>query len=94
MPATIWFEGYVRTYLERDLAGLSAIASLPDFRRLMRAICLRLGQPANQAALGREVALPQATVHRHLPPPLSEPPFRLRIRLRMRFWSSVQRRPR
>ena len=41
-----------------------------------------------------EVALPQATVHRHLPPPLSEPPFHLRIRLRMRFWSSVQRRPR
>ena len=62
----IWFEGYVRTYLERDLAGLSAIASLPDFRRLMRTICLRLGQPANQAALGRDVALPQATVHRHL----------------------------
>ena len=62
----IWFEGYVRTYLERDLASLSAVASLPDFRRLMRTICLRLGQPANQSALGRDVALPQATVHRYL----------------------------
>src|SRR6266571_634429 len=27
----IWFDGYVRTYLERDLQGLSAIAALPDF---------------------------------------------------------------
>ena len=62
----IWFEGYARTYLERDLASLSAVASLPVFRRLMRTICLRLGQPANQSALGRDVALPQATVHRYL----------------------------
>ena len=63
---SIWFEGYARTYLERDLASLSAVASLPDFRRLMRTICLRLGQPVNQTALGRDVALPQATVHRYL----------------------------
>lgn len=39
----IWFEGYVRTYLERDLRELSAIADLPHFRRLMRATALRLG---------------------------------------------------
>lgn len=62
----IWFEGYVRSYLERDLLDLSAVAALPDFRRLMRTACLRLGQPVNQTALGRDVALPQATVHRYL----------------------------
>ena len=62
----VWFDGYVRTYLERDLQGLSAIAALPDFRRLMRAVCLRLGQLANQTELGRDVALPQPTVHRWL----------------------------
>ena len=65
-PRAIWFEGYLRTYLERDLLDLSAIAALPDFRRLMRTACLRLGQPVNQTALGRDVALPQATVHRYL----------------------------
>src|SRR5918996_6175697 len=27
----VWFDGYVRTYLERDLQDLSAIAALPDF---------------------------------------------------------------
>jgi predicted AAA+ superfamily ATPase len=61
-----WFSGYVQTYLERDLRELSAIASLPDLRRLMRAVCLRLGQMLNQAELGRDVALPQPTVHRWL----------------------------
>ena len=63
---TIWFDGYVRTYLERDLQALSSISALPDFRRLMRAACLRMGQLVNQTDLGRDVALPQPTVHRYL----------------------------
>ena len=62
----IWFDGYVRTYLERDLQDLASISALPDFRRLMRAACLRLGQLVNQTELGRDVALPQPTVHRWL----------------------------
>lgn len=62
----IWFDGYIRTYLERDLQEIAAISALPDFRRLMRAACLRLGQLVNQTELGRDVGLPQATVHRWL----------------------------
>jgi len=62
----IWFDGYVRTYLERDLQVLSSISGLPDFRRLMRAAALRLGQLINQTEMGRDVALPQPTVHRYL----------------------------
>jgi uncharacterized protein len=62
----VWFDGYVRTYLERDLQDLSSIAALPDFRRLMRAACLRIGQLVKQTELGRDVALPQPTVHRYL----------------------------
>ena len=62
----IWFDGYVRTYLERDLQDLATISALPDFRRLMRAACLRLGQLVNQTELGRDVALAQPTVHRWL----------------------------
>ena len=45
---------------------LSSIAALPDFRRLMRAACVRLGSLVNQSDLGRDVGLPQPTVHRHL----------------------------
>jgi len=63
---TVWFDGFVRTYLERDLQDLSAISALPDFRRLMRAACFRLGQLVNQTDLGRDVALPQPTVRRYL----------------------------
>lgn len=62
----IWFDGYVRTYLERDLQDLASISALPDFRRLMRAVCLRIGQLVNQTDLGRDVALAQPTVHRWL----------------------------
>jgi hypothetical protein len=62
----VWFDGYVRTYLERDLQELSSIAALPDFRRLMRAASLRLGQLVNQTDLGRDVAVAQPTVHRWL----------------------------
>ncbi len=62
----IWFDGYVRTYLERDLQDLASISNLPDFRRLMRAACHRLGQLVNQTELGRDAALPQPTTHRYL----------------------------
>lgn len=62
----IWFDGYIRTYLERDLQDLSSIDKLVDFRRLMGAVCLRLGQLVNQTELGRDVGLPQPTVRRWL----------------------------
>ena len=62
----IWFDGYVRTYLERDLSDISSVTALPDFRRLMRIACLRIGQLVNQTDLGRDAALSQSTVHRYL----------------------------
>ena len=62
----VWFEGYVRTYLERDLQALSSISSLSDYRRLMRSCAHRLGQMLNQSELARELSLPQPTVHRWL----------------------------
>ncbi len=63
---SLWLAGYAQTYLERDLRDLSAVASIVDFRRLMRAACLRIGSLVNQTELGRDVGLSQATVHRHL----------------------------
>src|SRR5690606_38318273 len=62
----LWFDGYVRTHLERDLQDLAAIDNLVDFRRLMRAVCLRLGNLVNQADLGRDTRIPRPTVHRYL----------------------------
>lgn len=62
----LWFAGYAQTYLERDLQDLSSIANLVDFRRLMTAAALRIGQLLNQSELARDVGLPQPTVHRYL----------------------------
>lgn len=62
----LWFSGYVQTYLERDLPVLRAVENLADFRRLMQACCLRLGNLLNQTELGRDVGLAQPQVHRFL----------------------------
>ena len=63
---TLWFDGYVRTYLERDLRSLAAIDNLVDFRRVMRAACLRCGQLVNQTEISRDTQVPRATVQRYL----------------------------
>lgn len=62
----LWFDGYLRTYLERDLQDLAAIANLVDFRRLIRAASFRLGGLLNQAEIGRDIGIPRATVQRYL----------------------------
>jgi hypothetical protein len=62
----LWFDGYIRTYLERDLQDLASIGNLVDFRRLMRAACLRQGNLVNQADLGRDTQIPRSTVQRYL----------------------------
>ena len=62
----LWFDGYIRTYLERDLQALSAVNDLVDFRRLMRAASHRLGGMVNQAEIARDTRIPRATVQRHL----------------------------
>lgn len=61
-----WWEGYVATYLERDLRQISQIESLADFRKLMVALALRNGQLLNQTEVSRDVGLSQPTIHRYL----------------------------
>lgn len=61
-----WFAGYSATYLERDLRQLSAIENLADMRRVMAALCLRLGGLMNQAEVSRDLGLPSSTVQRFL----------------------------
>lgn len=61
-----WWDGYVRTYLERDLRQITRIESLPDYRRVMTALALRSGQVLNQTAVSRELDISQPTVHRYI----------------------------
>ena len=62
----IWFEGYVETYLERDLRHMSDITHLRDFQRLIKLAASRFGRLVNQSDFGREVHLPVATTHRYV----------------------------
>lgn len=62
----LWREGYVATYLERDLRSLSAIADLPDFMRLMRLAMLRSGQVVNIDGIARDAGLAASTARRWL----------------------------
>ncbi|MBX6330648.1 MAG: ATP-binding protein [Gemmatimonadaceae bacterium] len=62
----LWFDGYITTYLERDLRDLAAVADLADFQRVMQAAALRIGNLLNQSEIGRDVRLPAMTVHRYL----------------------------
>ena len=61
-----WFEGYLRTYVERDLQQLAAIDNLVGFQRLVRAAALRIGSVLNRADLARDVGLPPTTAQRYL----------------------------
>ena len=83
-----WFDGYVRTYLERDLRDLSQVASLPDFQRLMRLSVNRIGQLLNQSDLARDAGLSQATAHRYLN--LLETTFQM-LRLQA-YWRNPSKR--
>lgn len=61
-----WWEGYVATYLERDLRQISQIDALSDFRRVMQLLALRTGQLLNQSEVARDAKISQPTIHRYI----------------------------
>ena len=61
-----WLEGYVRTYLERDLRELTQVESLVDFRKVMQGLALRTGHTLNQADIARMSGASHATTHRYI----------------------------
>jgi predicted AAA+ superfamily ATPase len=62
----IWFDGYVRTYLERDVADIAAIDNLPGFDTIIRSMALRTGTIVNQTQVARDASMPQTTVQRYI----------------------------
>src|SRR4030043_172088 len=62
----LWWEGYVKTYLERDLRELSQVESLIDFRRVLESVAIRTGNLLNQTEISRDTGVSQPTVYRYL----------------------------
>jgi len=60
----VWWDAYVRTYLERDLRDLTQVQSLPDFRRVMQLLALRNAQVVNETEVASAASVSQPTVHR------------------------------
>jgi predicted AAA+ superfamily ATPase len=62
----LWWEGYIKTYLERDVRELSRIDSLIDFKKVLDSFALRTGNVLNQTEVARDSAISQPTVYRYL----------------------------
>ena len=62
----LWFQGYVDTYVQRDLRDLTNVSDLVPFLRLVRLAALRTGGLLNVANLAQDAALPRTTVQRWL----------------------------
>ena len=56
-----WYQGYVATYLERDVRNLLNVGSLRDFERFLRACAARCGQMLNMSELARDVGISTPT---------------------------------
>jgi predicted AAA+ superfamily ATPase len=63
---SMWWKGYIKTYLERDLRDISAISYLPDFKKMMELLSLRTASILNQSEIARDTALSQATAGRYI----------------------------
>ena len=63
---TLWMDGYVKTYLERDLRELSQVDSIIDFRKVMQILSLRTGNILNQADVARDAKISGSTAYRYI----------------------------
>jgi len=62
----LWWEGYVKTYLERDVRELTQIESLIDFKKVLDSLALRTGNIMNQTEISRDSGVSQPTVYRYI----------------------------
>src|SRR2546429_356611 len=62
----LWFDGYVDTYVQKDLRDLAQVGDLAAFVRLMRLAALRTGGLLNQAELGRDASVSRTSAQRWL----------------------------
>ena len=66
LEASTWLDGYVRTYVERDVRTIGNIGNLDAFLRFLGLCAGRSGQLLNRSSLGADAGIDQTTVSRWL----------------------------
>ena len=63
---SLWLDGYIRTYIERDVRAVSSVGDLDAFTRFVALCAGRAGQLLNLSALGSEAGVTHTTARRWL----------------------------
>lgn len=61
-----WFDGYIRSYLERDIRDISNIHSLSDYQRVLSLSSFRVGGLLSYSELAKDCGINLMTVKRYL----------------------------
>ncbi len=61
LPPTLWYDGYVRTYLERDVRLVGGVGDLDAFLRFLRLSAGRTGQLLNVSSLAGDAGVSHTT---------------------------------
>lgn len=57
-----WYQGYIQTYLERDVRDVSSIHMIEQFYTFLRVLASRAGSILNYAEIGKEVGVASNTI--------------------------------
>lgn len=61
---TAWFEGYIKTYLERDIRDISRIGNLYEYQRFISLLAFRVAQILRKSEIARDSGIPYTTADR------------------------------
>ena len=64
--ASLWFQSYIQTYLERDVRAISDIRDLATFRRFLSLVASRCGQMLNKTDLAAPLGVSVPTISQWL----------------------------
>jgi len=60
-----WFEGYVRTMIDRDVRDIANIEHSTNLHRMLALIAQRAGSPLNKQSISSDAGLPNSTADRY-----------------------------
>lgn len=64
LDPTTWLDGYVRTYVERDVRSISNVGNLETFTRFVALLAGRSGQLLNASSLGADAGVTHVTARK------------------------------